>query len=121
MPKDYDFIPLLKALEKYDHYFLFHKYKHNYDYQLALLMMGNKFYMTNQSIVFAESEAIFSPVSQVNYEYYNDKEPLLSILENDVNIQVIIGQDGIAFGLAQQPSLTDYADSVDTMAFMVGL
>lgn len=121
VPKGYDFIPLLKALEKYDHYFLYHKYKHNYDYQLALLMMGNKFYMTNQSIVFAENEAIFSPVSQVNYEYYTDKESLLNILKGDIDIQAIIGQNGITFGLAQQPSLTDYADGVDTMKFLVSI
>ncbi|HEX8357692.1 MAG TPA: acyl-CoA reductase, partial [Segetibacter sp.] len=47
VPENYNFESLLKALNKYEHYEDFHKYKHNYDYQLALLMMGNKFYMTN--------------------------------------------------------------------------
>ncbi|MBC7652075.1 MAG: acyl-CoA reductase, partial [Deinococcales bacterium] len=47
VPENYDFIPLLNVLRKFEHYFLYHKYKHNYDYQLTILMMSNKFYMTN--------------------------------------------------------------------------
>lgn len=121
VPKDYDFVPLLNALRKYDHYFLYHKYKHNYDYQLAIQMMGNKFYMTNESVVLAENVSIFSPVSQVNYEYYDDKALLTDVLQQNVDIQCILGKGFIEFGKAQQPSLTDYADGVDTMAFLVAL
>ena len=121
VPKGYDFIPLLNALRKYDHYFLYHKYKHNYDYQLALLMMGNKFYMTNESVVFAENESIFSPVSQVNYEYYDDAEALNEKLMVNKDIQCIIGNGFTAFGTAQKPSLTDYADGIDTMTFVTAL
>lgn len=121
VPQGYDFIPLLNALRKYDHYFLYHKYKHNYDYQLALLMMGNKFYMTNESVVFAENESIFSPVSQVNYEYYDDAEALNEKLMVNKDIQCIIGNGFTAFGTAQKPSLTDYADGIDTMTFVTAL
>ena len=118
LPQAYDFIPLLNALRKYDHYFLYHKYKHNYDYQLALLMMGNKFYMTNESVVFAENESIFSPVSQVNYEFYNDVKALKEELIVNKGIQCIVGNGFADFGTAQQPSLTDYADGINTMRFM---
>ena len=121
VPQGYDFIPLLNALRKYDHYFLYHKYKHIYDYQLALLMMGNKFYMTNESVVFAENESIFSPVSQVNYEYYDDAEALNEKLMVNKDIQCIIGNGFTAFGTAQKPSLTDYADGIDTMTFVTAL
>ncbi|MBC7722321.1 MAG: acyl-CoA reductase [Pedobacter sp.] len=121
VPQAYDFIPLLDALRKYDHYFLYHKYKHNYDYQLALLMMGNKFYMTNESVVFAENESIFSPVSQVNYEFYDDAEALKQKLIANIDIQCIVGNGFTAFGTAQQPSLTDYADGIDTMTFVTTL
>jgi hypothetical protein len=121
VPKAYDFVPLLNALRKYDHYFLYHKYKHNYDYQLAIQMMGNKFYMTNDSVVLAENESIFSPVSQVNYEYYDDMDVLTRSLMQNADIQCIVGKGFIEFGKAQQPSLIDYADGVDTMAFLVAL
>ncbi len=119
VPKNYDFIPLLNALRKFDNYFLYHKYKHNYDYQLAILMMGNKFYMTNETVIFAENESLFSPVSQVNYEFYEDIIALTEKLQINNDIQCIVGKKFTAFGTAQQPSLTDYADGVDTMVFLV--
>lgn len=118
VPEGYDFIPLLEALKKYDHYFEFHKYKHNYDYHLALLMMSNKLYMTNGSIILTENEALFSPISQVNYSFYNSVENVLELLKNNNDVQCVVGKYGLPFGKAQQPSLTDYADGVDTMEFL---
>jgi len=118
VPHNYDFLPLLEALKKYDHYFEFHKYKHNYDYQLALLMMAQKVYMTNGSIILTENESLFSPVSQVNYTAYSDKKEVATSLSGSEDVQCIVGHGFLPFGKAQQPSLTDYADGVDTMAFL---
>src|SRR5215210_1034695 len=120
VPENYNFERLLHALNKYNYYEDFHKYKRNYDYQLALLMMGKKFYMTNGSILLSENASLFTAVSQVNYEYYNSKKDLES-LQNDENIQCIIGHTAITFGRAQKPSLQDYADGVDTMKFAIAL
>lgn len=122
VPEGYDFIPLLDALKKYDHLADNHKYKHNYDYHLALLIMNSKFYMNNGSVVFAEHSSPFSPVSQVHYRYYNQgKEALVAELQHDEQIQCIVGAGGIPFGKAQYPELSDYADGVDTMQFLSGL
>ena len=121
VPKEYDFVHLLEALKKYEFYFEFHKYKHNYDYQLAILMMGRKFYMTNSSIILTEDSAIFSPVSQVNYEFYDNKDALAEKLVSNESIQCIVGKGHIDFGNAQKPSLTDYADGIDTMKFLQDL
>jgi hypothetical protein len=121
VPEGYDFIPLLEALKKYDHYFAFHKYKNNYDYHLALLMMANKKYMTNSSIIFTEEPHLFSPISQVNYVFYTDKAAVVNSLQGNDAVQCIVGNGFIDFGGAQQPSLTDYADGVDTMEFLMKL
>ncbi len=121
VPKSYDFVPLLDALKKYDHYFLFHKYKHNYDYHLALQMMGIRQYMTNGSVILSEEKSFFSPISQVNYEFYDDRESLFATLKGNEDIQCLVGHGLVPFGKAQQPSLTDYADGVDTMQFLLGL
>ena len=43
VPKDYDFIPLLTVFKKYDHFKDHHKYKNNYDYNLALHILNGKF------------------------------------------------------------------------------
>ncbi len=121
VPKNYDFVPLLDALKKYEFYFEFHKYKNNYDYQLAILMMGRKFYMTNGSIILSEDKSIFSPVSQVNYEFYEHKDLLGEELSENEAIQCIVGKGFINFGEAQKPTLFDYADGIDTMQFLKGL
>lgn len=121
VPKDYDFVPLLASLKKYRHFLDLHKYKHNYDYHLALLMMSNKFYMTDGGTILAENSSSFTPVSQVNYEFYDDKEALLEKINDSAEIQALVGHGLIPFGQAQQPSLADYADGIDTMKFLLGL
>ena len=64
---------MLSAFRKYDHFKDHHKYKNNYDYNLALHILNGKFYMTNESIILFENPSIFSPISQLNYEFYTDK------------------------------------------------
>ncbi|HEX5152897.1 MAG TPA: acyl-CoA reductase [Parafilimonas sp.] len=118
VPEDYDFIALLDALRRYNYFADFHKYKNNYDYQLALLIMNHKRYMTNDSIILTEDESIFAPVSRVNYSFYEDAETLAESLKNNTDIQCIAGKDFTAFGQAQSPLLTDYADGIDTMEFL---
>ena len=74
VPKGYDFIPMLSAFKKYDHFKDHNKYKNNYDYNLALHILNGKFYMSNESIILLENPAIFSPIRQLNYEFYSDKK-----------------------------------------------
>lgn len=121
IPKNYDFLPLLNTLRKYEHFMEFHKYKHNFDYHLALLIMGNKYYMNNDTVVMTENVSPFSPVSQLHYRFYQDPAELSASLQNNDDIQCIIGHDYLPFGKAQSPGLSDYADGVDTMAFLVEL
>lgn len=121
VPKAYNFEPLLEALKTYDYFMEFHKYKHNYDYQLALLMMNNKFYMTNGSVVLSENESIFSAISHVHYNFYTYELELINQLKANETIQCIAGKNFTAFGQAQQPSINDFADGVDTMKFLTSL
>jgi hypothetical protein len=121
VPKEYDFIPLLDTLKKYAYFKDFHKYLHNFDYHLALLIMGNRYYMNNDAVIFTENTSPFSPVSQVHYEFYENKQSVIDQLQNNPEVQCIVGHGNIPFGMAQSPSLTDYADGVDAMAFLTKL
>lgn len=121
VPEGYDFVPLLKALEKYNYFEDHTKYKNNYDYYLALLIMNNQYYMTNKNIIMVENENLFSPISQLNYEYYNDEQKVRDQLKQDNTVQCIIGVDDMPFGKPQVPGLYDYADNIDTMAFLLSL
>ncbi len=121
VPNGYDFELLLSVFKKYNYLADHHKYKNNYDYNLALHILNNKFYMTNGSILLIEDSSIFSPISQLNYEYYASRDELLSSLYNNQDIQGIIEKNHIPFGQAQSPGLFDYADKVDTMDFLQSL
>lgn len=121
VPLNYDFTPLLKALEKYSHLADHHKYKNNYDYNLALLLLNSSPYMTNGSILLQENTGLFSPISVLHYSYYVDMAQLQQELSGEDAVQCLVGQQFTPFGYAQQPSLTDYADGVDTMKFLLEL
>jgi hypothetical protein len=121
VPAGYDFEPLLSAFKKYNYLADHHKYKNNFDYNLTLHILNNKFYMTNDSILLIEDSSIFSPISQLNYEYYASRDQLLSSLYDNQDIQGIVEKNHIPFGQAQSPGLFDYADRVDTMEFLQSL
>lgn len=118
VPQNYNFVPLLDALKKYDYFKDFHKYKNNYDYQLALLILNHKFYMLNESIILTENDSVFAPVSQLNYSFYTDVKNVEESLAENENIQCIVGKNFVPFGKSQSPVLTDYADGIDTMQFL---
>lgn len=122
VPQDYNFAPLLDAMHAFTWMKDHSRFRNNYDYNLALLLLNNVKYMTNDIVLLMENEAIFSPISQVHYSYYKPGKlppPAASEAENDV--QCICGAGYQPFGQAQTPGLTDYADGVDTMAFALSL
>jgi len=121
VPKEYDFVPLLKAFDKYKYFGDHHKYKNNYDYQLSIALMNNIYYMTNESTLMIESEELFSAISQLNYSFYENADQVKNVLQENNDVQCIVGHGNIPFGQAQQPGLFDYADGVDTMQFLLTL
>ncbi len=121
IPKGYDFVPLLNSFKKYGYFADHTKYRNNYDYSLALLIMNNKKYMSGESVILFENENIFSPVSQLHYSFYDDINLVLEYSRNNKDVQCIYGDGEIPFGSAQEPRLTDYADGLDTMQFLLGL
>ncbi|MBS1659737.1 MAG: acyl-CoA reductase [Bacteroidetes bacterium] len=140
VPENYDFVPLLDAFKKYQHLADLAKYKHNYDYQLTLLILNKKYYMTNGTILLTENESPFSPISVLHYQYYRPGALPPALIQNGENaeIQCVVGQPipaaanpnnatpdtasqppaVIPFGQAQRPRLEDYADGVDTLQFL---
>jgi Acyl-CoA reductase (LuxC) len=121
VPEEYDFIPLLEAFKKYNYLADHHKYKNNYDYNLALQILNKKYYMTNDSILLIEDPAIFSPISQLNYEFYEDKNKLMEKMAENTELQCIVGNGFTPFGKSQSPSINDYADGIDTLKFLSDL
>jgi hypothetical protein len=121
VPENYDFVPMLNIFGKYETFKDHTKYKNNYDYNLALLIMNRVLYMKNENIILTENENIFSAVSELHYNFYRDKSVLLDDLRKNENIQCIVGHGEIEFGGAQQPGLFDYADNIDVIEFLLAL
>lgn len=118
VPVNYDFIPLLEAGKEYSWLAEHHKYKNNYDYNLALYILNKQFYMTNGTMLLIEEKNHFTPVSQLNYEYYSDLEQVHQLTKASPDLQALVGLDFIPFGYSQAPALTDYADGANTIAFL---
>lgn len=121
VPENYAFEQLLTAGRKFDALKNHHKYRNNIDYNLALYILNNQFYMSNESLILAEHTSNFSPIGVLHYSFYADRKNLLDTLQHDDTIQAIIGQDLIPFGEAQRPTLTDFADGVNTIEFLNSL
>ncbi|MFD2909298.1 acyl-CoA reductase [Flavobacterium ardleyense] len=123
VPKDYDFDLFFKAIYEYRDVIYYEKYANNYDYNKAVFLMSNFKLLDNEFLTIKEDASYSSPISSVFYEFYDDLEVLKIRLEADnEQIQCVVSnnlvENSIAFGQTQKPKLWDYADNVDTLAFL---
>jgi Acyl-CoA reductase (LuxC) len=121
VPNEYNFEKMIAAFAGYQAQSNHHKYKNNYDYNLALYLLNNQYYMTNGAVLLIENTTLFSPISTLHYEYYADIQMVENNLIKNQEVQCIVGQHFTPFGQSQQPSITDFADGVDTMEFLKNL
>jgi len=122
IPKNYELKRLFEVLESYNHLSNHHKFFNNYEYNKAIYLVNSEMHRDTGFLLFKEDMAMSSPISVIYYEEYSDKENLQNIIDSRKNeIQCIIGKGYIPFGQSQHPNLNDYADGVDTMAFLLRL
>jgi Acyl-CoA reductase (LuxC) len=121
VPEGYDFIPLLHAFKKYNYLMDYNRYKNNYDYDLAILILNKRYYMTNESILLVEDPSPFSPIGQLHYEFYKNAADVQQHLSCNASIQCVVGTGQLPFGSAQAPGMCDFADGVDTIQFLLNL
>jgi hypothetical protein len=100
-----------------------HKYCNNYDYQKSVLLVTQLPFLDSGYVMLQQHEKLFSPLSVVYYEYYDNDESLAQkLLTIEDKVQCIVAAKGeVKFGQSQSPGLGDYADRVDTMAFLTSL
>lgn len=120
VPEQYDFIPLLKVFDKYNYLIDHNKYKNNYDYQLALLILNKEFYMTNGCILLTESSAVASPVARLHFEYYSDEKSVIDGVSAPGLPQVVAGANQAPFGRGQQSVVCDQGGA-GTLQFLLEL
>ena len=124
VPKEYDFKAFFEAIYNWHPIINQAKYANNYDYNKAVYLMSEFDMLENGFLMIKEDESYSSPIATLFYEYYNSKEQLLEKLANDDDkIQCIVAsnfsESEIKFGETQKPELWNYADNVDTIAFLL--
>jgi hypothetical protein len=120
VPRDFDLNRIFAALVGWDHLANHHRYVNNYTYHKALWLLEAVDLLENGFILFKEDEALSSPVATMFWERYDDLDTLnANLASRQDEIQCRIGVGGLPFGSAQRPGLADYADNVDTLAFLL--
>lgn len=124
VPEGYDFTAFFEAIFAYSDVIHYEKYANNYDYNKAVFLMSNFKLLDNGFLTIKEDVSHASPISSIFYEYYNNPAEINSRLGRESeNLQCIVSSNivdnSIPFGTTQQPALWDYADDVDTIAFLI--
>ena len=123
VPKDFNFDLFFQGMYKQREIIHHKKYANNYDYNKAVYLMSEFDILENGFLMIKEDESYASPIASVFYEYYESPVDLKIKLHQDTErIQCIVAKDfldqEIKFGQTQHPKLWDYADGINTLAFL---
>tara|TARA_R110002051_G_scaffold8316_1_gene35059 strand:- start:48246 stop:49328 length:1083 start_codon:yes stop_codon:yes gene_type:complete len=131
VPTDYNFDAFFNAMYPWHEIVNQAKYANNYDYNKAVYLMSLFDMLENGFLMIKEDESYGSPIATLFYERYSSLEALKEKLLTDADkIQCVVSSqfgvsplerqaEEIPFGHTQKPQLTDYADGVDTLAFLL--
>ncbi len=126
IPRNFDMAMFFENTHAYDAYMHHNKYANNYTYHKAIWLLNKDEFLENGLINLKESTQLASPLASIYYEYYDSIEDVKAIIEarkeeiQCVACKIDLG-NSIPLGKSQQPELWDYADGVDTMAFLLDL
>ena len=123
VPKGFDFDLFFKGMYKQNEIIHNQKYANNYDYNKAVYLMSEFDILENGFLMIKEDESYASPIASIFYEYYDNPIDLkIKLHEDNDEIQCIVSNDFIEnevkFGQTQHPELWDYADGINTLAFL---
>lgn len=122
VPKDYSFNHFFESIVDFGDVVNNKKYGNNYDYHRAIYMLESIKFLDNNFLIVRENEDLHSPVGAVFYQYYNSVSEVKQYLETHQNeIQCVVGKDYIPFGYSQRPVISDFADNVNTLEFLLTL
>lgn len=124
VPTDYNFDLFFQAIYEYRDIMNLAKYANNYDYNKAVYLMSEFKILDNGFLMLKKDSSYSSPIASLFYEHYADLTSLKKRLENDKEkIQCIVGSrvnsNEVKFGETQKPALSDYADGIDTVEFLL--
>ena len=127
IPKSFDFQGFIKIiiansllLEQHHHYL------NNLDYRKTLMLMNQIPFWDAGTLILTENRALASPIGVLHYQFYDNLTDVEHALQEDVEqLQCVVSNNRelkistVPFGMAQQPSLFDFADGRDSFLFSV--
>ncbi len=125
VPFNFDPAVLSAPFSRYSHLTDYNSYANNHTYHHAILAMNGDKYFDFGHILLLESSKLHAPPSLLYYEVYENMEELLAKIDAAKDeLQCIVsghelpGITTIKPGGTQKPTLLDYPDNVDVMAFL---
>ncbi len=121
LPEGYDIKPLHEAFLQYQDLFHHPKYRNNLDYYKSIYMVNRTRFLDGIFYLLVEAEPLTTPVSILHFEYYRDLSLVEATLDQQrEQIQCVVSRKSLVKpGETQNPALSDYADGVDTMEFLM--
>ena len=94
-------------------------YLGSYRQQRAIYSMQDEELIDCGYYLLSKSTSLYTPIGTITYSFFNTEKLLNKLLKaNQNNIQCIVCKNNIAFGMAQNPELWDYADNIDLVEFL---
>ncbi len=115
LPAGYDVARLAEVLGSYG--VPSEGYRNNFTQRRAMLEMQGGEFVEGAFFVLRQAEGFSEYISEIRYSFGDGGRWLA---EHAEEVQCVVGHEGVAFGCAQRPALTDYPDGIDTMAFLTG-
>ncbi|MBS1646222.1 MAG: acyl-CoA reductase [Bacteroidetes bacterium] len=127
VPKNYDISLFFKSIFGFSEVIQNKKYANNYEYNRAIYLLNNEKFLDNNFILLKKSESLHSPIAVLFYEEYeNTEEVLMKLKKKEKEIQCVVSLvntdfSPCFFGASQSPKINDFADNVNTLAFLNSL
>lgn len=126
LPQGYAVSTLFEGLESFQSVLQHHKYANNYDYNKSIYLINGETHYDNGFLLLKSDTRIASPLAVVYYEEYREMEVLAQRLRTvEDELQCVVSRATLPLsvpvfplGYSQRPELHDYADGVNTLAFL---
>lgn len=122
VPENYNFDSFFEAILDFGFVINNKKYGNNYDYHRAIYLLESMPFLDNNFLMLKESPDMHSPVGVLYYQRYKSNAEVTEYLDAGKDLlQCVVGKNYVPFGYSQRPVITDFADNVNTLEFLVNL
>lgn len=130
LPRGYDVALFFEGIADYQYIQDHYKYTNNYDFNKSLYLINGDSHFDNGFVLLKPAVSLTSPLATIHFEEYDSTAHLQELInESAQSIQCVVADRSkasdleiqvpiVPFGQSQYPGLEDYADNVNTLAFL---